>query len=419
MRIAVVGAGIVGMAITHALLDEGHRVDVIDRDRADSSASVGNAGWIAHVDILPLASPKMWRHLPRWLIDPLGPLSISPCYVPRLVPWLVRFMAASRKARVAASTKAIHALNAAALPAWERRLASLGLSDLLRRRGILSVWTDRAAFAAAAAIHARQSALGIPVERLDATGVRRLEPAFGAGAVVGGALYETGAHVADPRVLLNKLTERARARGARMIGGDVTRISGGAETVTAHLATGAPIAAERIIVAAGAWSKPLAARCGDRVPLDAERGYNITLPPNSLGLTRPVMYEGMGMVTTPLDTGDRIGGSVEFAGLAAPANWSRVDAMLGRLRRALPGLPPREGERWMGFRPSLPDSLPVIGPSRRDQRILYAFGHGHYGLTQAAITAEIIAARLARRPTNLDTAPYAAQRFSNRPAISR
>jgi D-amino-acid dehydrogenase len=411
MRIAVVGAGIVGMAVAHALLDEGHAVDVIDRDRAASSASVGNAGWIAHIDILPLAAPKMWRHLPRWLIDPLGPLAIAPSYAPRLMPWLVRFMGASTPARVAASTKAIHALNAAALPAWERRLASLGLNDILRRRGILSVWTDPAAFAAAAASHAQQSALGIPVERLDAAGVRELEPAFGDGAVVGGALYETGAHVADPRVLLDTLTERAGARGTRLIAGDVVDLVSASETVTVQRAAGAPIAADRVIVAAGAWSKPLAARCGDRVPLDTERGYNITLPPNALGLTRPVMYEGMGMVTTPLDTGDRIGGSVEFAGLAALANWSRVDAMLGRLKRALPGLCRSEGVRWMGFRPSLPDSLPVIGPSARDRRILYAFGHGHYGLTQAAVTAEMIAALVAGRPTSLDATPYAAQRF--------
>ncbi len=410
MRIAVVGGGIVGIAVTHALLDEGHEVEVIDRDGPTGGASAGNAGWIAHMDILPLASPKAWAYLPRWMLDPLGPLSIAPAYLPRLLPWLLRFAAASMPGRIAAGSAAIHAINAVALPAWENRLAKLGLEALLRRRGVLSVWTDPSDFAAAASLHSRQSALGIPVERLDAAGVHRLEPAFGQ-AIAGGALYETGVHVADPRLFLEKLSERAWSRAARRTLSEVTDLESSPAGVTLHLASGERIVAERVVLAAGAWSKQLAARCGDRVPLDTERGYNITVAPGSLGLTRPIMYEGLGFVTTPLDTGDRIGGSVEFAGLNAPANWARVDAIVSRLKRVLPDSHVGEGVRWMGFRPSTPDSLPIIGAASRDPRIVHAFGHGHYGLTQAAVTAEIIAALIAGRQPPVAPAPYSPQRF--------
>ncbi|MDB5562048.1 MAG: amino acid oxidase, partial [Hyphomicrobiales bacterium] len=150
---------------------------------------------------------------------------------------------------------------------------------------------------------------------------------------------------------------------------------------------------------------------GDAVPLDTERGYNVTFAPGTLGLTRPVMYEGHGFVSTPLDSGDRVGGSVEFAGLEAEPNFARVDAILTRLRRFLPELQADAGPRWMGFRPSLPDSLPVIGPSAKGAHVIYAFGHGHHGLTQAAATAEIVAALVADREPAFDIAAYSARRF--------
>ncbi|MBP2230063.1 D-amino-acid dehydrogenase [Azospirillum agricola] len=410
MRIAVVGAGIVGVAIAHALLDEGHGVELFDREGPAAGASAGNAGWIAHMDILPLASPKAWAHMPRWILDPLGPLSIAPRHLPALAPWLLRFVAASRPGRIAAGSRAIHALNASSLPAWERRLAALGLDGHLRRRGILSVWTDAAGFAASAALHARQAVLGIPVERLDPAALRGLEPAFGA-EVAGGALYPTGAHVGDPLLFTEALAGAARARGARVTVAAVEWMEAREDGVVLRLGGGRTAAADQVVIACGAWAKPLAAAVGDRVPLDTERGYNITVPTGTLGVTRPVMYEGHGFVTSPLDGGDRIGGSVEFAGLDAPPNWARVDAMLGRLRRVLPGRPVGDGARWMGFRPSIPDSLPVIGPATADRRVIHAFGHGHYGLTQAAATADIVAALIAGRPAPIDPAPYAASRF--------
>ncbi|MDR3515099.1 MAG: FAD-dependent oxidoreductase [Azospirillaceae bacterium] len=411
MRITIIGAGIIGATVAHELLDQGHDVVLIDPEEPGSGASRGNAGWIAHLDILPLASPKAWHNMPRWMLDPLGPLSIRPAYLPRLAPYLLRFLLASRAGARAAGTQAIIALNGLALPAWERRLAALGLSDHLRRRGLLSVWSRPADFAAAQPVIEAQKALGIAVELFDGAGVRRLEPAFGP-VVVGGAWYPAGCHVADPRDLTVAIASAAVQRGATLIRAKVESLDATAEGVRLTLAGVPREAADLVVIAAGAWSRPLASDVGDAVPLDTERGYNITLARGTLGLERPVMFEGEGMVTSPLDSGDRIGGAVEFAGLDAPANMARVDAMLARLRRFLPGFTDGVvGERWMGCRPSIPDSLPVIGRSARHANVIHAFGHGHYGLTQAAATAELVGAMVAGQAAPIDPAPFAVTRF--------
>ena len=397
------------MTAAHGLLDAGHAVTIVDPGGFGDGASRGNAGWIAHMDVLPLASPKAWRNLPRWMMDPLGPLSVRPGYVPRLAPWLARFVAASRPGRIRASTLAIMALNQRALPAWRQRLQSLHMEGFLRPRGILSVWSDRRAFEAAGPLLAFQADHGIPVEVLDRAGVHDLEPALGEAAVAG-ALYTTGCHVSDPHLLTAALGQAALNRGASLVRRPVRALHA-RERVVIEMDDGTTIHGDRAIVAAGAWSRPFARMLGDRIPLDTERGYNTTLPSGTLGLSRPVMFEGEGFVTTPLDTGDRVGGAVEFAGLEGPPNFARIDAILGRLKRFLPEARLERHSAWMGFRPSIPDSLPVIGPARGDARVVYAFGHGHHGLTQAAITAELVAALIGDREPEIALTPFSPQRF--------
>jgi D-amino-acid dehydrogenase len=411
MHIVIIGAGIVGITTAHALLDAGHEVTIVDPGNQPGRPCDGNAGWIAHVDILPLASPKVWRNLPRWLVDPLGPLAVRPAYLPALAPWIARFIAASRPARIERSIGAIRALNAEALPAWRRRLEALQLTRHLRERGILSVWKSEPAFKAALAHITRQQGLGIPVEVLDRGALRALEPALGEAAIAG-ALYPTGCHVSDPKAVVADLASRARERGARWVTARAVSVDPGTDDIRVILDRGDAVSGDKCVLCAGAWSKPLAASLSDRIPLDTERGYNMTVPPGTLGLSRPVVFEGEGFVTTPLDIGDRIGGAVEFAGLEAAPNYERVDAIVTRLRRFLPDLPAElNGPRWMGFRPSIPDSLPVIGPAGKTNRVLYAFGHGHHGLTQAAITAEMVAALVDDRPPPVAVQPYSATRF--------
>ncbi|MBA1154530.1 NAD(P)/FAD-dependent oxidoreductase [Microvirga mediterraneensis] len=411
MRIAIVGAGIVGLAAAHALLDRGHEVVLIDPGGQTARPTDGNAGWIAHTDIMPLASPKVWRNLPNWLMDPLGPLTIRPAYLPALTPWLMRFVLASSPRRIKASMAAIRAINAEALPSWKRLLSSLDLNAHLREKGILSVWKKQEAFLRAKDVLDRQRDLGIGVEILDQEQLANLEPAL--HNVEAGVLFPEACHISDPAHLASDLKRLALARGAQLVAARVLALEPDDAAIHIRMEGAAnAVVADRAVIAAGVWSRPLAKMLGDDVPLDTERGYNATYPKGSFGLDRPVMFEGEGFVTTPLDTGDRVGGAVEFAGLDAKPNHDRTSAMIARLRRFLPDFKAdQDARRWMGFRPSIPDSLPVIGPSRRDRRIVYAFGHGHHGLTQAAVTSRLVADLIDGMTGEIDLKPYSAQRF--------
>jgi D-amino-acid dehydrogenase len=411
MRVAIIGAGIVGLATAHALLDRGHDVVLIEPGSKQGRPTDGNAGWIAHTDVMPLASPKAWRNLPRWLMDPLGPLTIRPGYLPHLAPWLARFLLASSPSRIKASIGAIRSINAESLPAWKSLLSSLNLNGHLRENGILSVWRHQGAFLRSQDIIERQRGFGIEAHALSAAALGDLEPAL--RNVEAAVLYPDACHVSDPAVLAADLLRIALERGAVHVAANALQIEPKGEFI--HVWTdGADqvVAADQVVVTAGIWSRTLAAQLGDRIPLDTERGYNATYPKGTFGIARPIMFEGEGFVTTPLDAGDRVGGAVEFAGLEAAPNHSRTDAMVQQLRRFLPHLPSEPAaKRWMGFRPSIPDSLPVIGPAGKDRRVIYAFGHGHYGLTQAAVTAQMVAGIIEERPSPVDESPFSAQRF--------
>lgn len=410
MHILIVGAGIVGLTSAHRMLDLGHQVTLVDRGEP-TAAYRGNAGAIAHTDILPLASPRMILQAARWLLDPLGPLAVRTAYLPRLAPWLLRFLLASLPSRVERSVQGIVPLQAMALPAWERLLARLGLMGEINRHGMLFVFEDVGAFEASKPGYRRQLELGIPLELVDGSVLRSLEPAL-SDKLQRAAFFPGVVHVNDPRELAAKLATAAVERGALLEEAAVSgiAIAEGDEPV-AVIEGGRSIAADRIVISAGAWSKALAVSLGDSIPLESERGYNATLAEPGVRFTRPVLFEEHAFVITPLKTGLRVGGAVELASTAASPNWRRVEALLGKARRFVPDL--KEGGRvdWMGCRPSLPDSLPVISPSRWNRKVVYAFGHEHHGLTQAAATAELVGALIADEPPPIDLAPYSAQRF--------
>lgn len=410
--VIVVGAGVIGLACAHAALREGLSVAVVDRDFEGDRASHGNAGGIAVSESTPISVPGLFFKAARWLLDPLGPLSVSPAHLPRALPWFLAFNRVSRPQHYTAISHALAALNNRVYDDLLPVLSELGMRDALYRRGALTVYETDAAFAADARGWAFKRELGVRWHALNGTDLHALEPAL-APVFKHAVMLEDWAHLSDPKALVTRWRARVVALGATMIQGDAAHLDVSAAQAPAVVLTGdRRVAARQVVVACGAWSATLAQSVGDRVLLDSERGYNTTLPAAAATLAREVIFAERKFVATPLDIGLRIGGAAEFAGLSAPPNYRRADALLALGRKFIPGLNEQGASRWMGHRPATPDSLPVIGRSPRADAVVYAFGHGHLGLTQSATTGALVADVLMRRAPRVDLAPYAISRFS-------
>ncbi|CAH1667710.1 NAD(P)/FAD-dependent oxidoreductase [Chelatococcus asaccharovorans] len=408
--VAIVGAGIIGIAAASFLQDEGRDVLLIDRGEPAQGASFGNAGAFAFSDILPLASPRIMRKAPRWLIDPLGPLSIPPAYLPEILPWLIRFWRASWPDRVRGAMVAQAALMRLASREMAALVAAAGLDGMVRSDGSLELYEREAELTAAMPGWDARAQEGIAFQHVRGAAMADLQPGlsprFVAGTFVPG--WKT---VSDPYDFARALAARLVRRGGRIARHEVAAIRPVAGGVALDCRDGSSIMARQAVIACGAWSRSLARALGDDVPLETERGYNTTLPPGAFDIRRQLIFGGHGFVITPLSSGIRVGGAVELGGLARGPNFARSEAMLRKAAGFLPGLKTDGGRQWMGFRPSLPDSLPVIGASRASADIVYAFGHGHLGLTQSAATGRLVADLVAGRAPVLDIARFSPQRF--------
>jgi D-amino-acid dehydrogenase len=407
----VIGAGIIGLAAGFELARAGRRVLLLDRSGVAAEASHGNAGALAFSDILPLASPGILRKVPRWLCDPLGPLALRPSYVPRIAPWLWRFWRASLPERVAASTRTQAALMRLAAAATRPMLEAAGAADQLRDGGNLHVYESEAAWRRSLPGWQLRAAHGIGLQHLHGRdAIAEWQPGL-AASLVAATFVPRWQTVIDPLQVALRLADALTACGGALRRAEATALQPSADAVQVRLSDGRCIDAQRVVVAAGAWSHRLARSLGDRVPLEAERGYNTTLPPGAFDLRRQLTFPDHGFVVTPIAGGVRVGGAVELAGLRAPPNYARADALFAKAQRFLPGLRSDGATQWMGFRPSLPDSLPVIGMAPREPRVVYAFGHGHLGLTQAAATARLVRELVTGLPPSLDLAPLSVGRF--------
>ena len=407
----VVGAGIVGLAIALRLRQAGFEVLLIDRQGVAAEASRGNAGALAYSDILPLASPGIIRQAPRWLLDPLGPLSIRPAYLLRITPWLCRFWRASQPQQVLASTRAQVALMALAAQAMPRLLQAVHAQEQLHTDGNLQLYESRTEWQASLPGWQVRAEHGIAFDHLQgADAIAALQP--GLSPAFTSATFVPGwQRIDDPHRLCNQVADAFVQAGGRLRRAHAQALRPSANGVVVQLQGGQPLLAKRVVVAAGAWSHKLALSLGHRIPLETERGYNTTLPAGAFDLRCQLTFGGHGFVVTPIAGGVRVGGAVELGGLQAPPNYRRAQALLAKAQRFLPGLKAERGTQWMGFRPSLPDSLPVIGPAPGEPRVLYAFGHGHLGLTQSAATAELVADLAAGRQPAVDIAPFSPARF--------
>jgi D-amino-acid dehydrogenase len=408
--VVVIGAGVVGLSAAIALEARGLAVTVLEREAPAAGASAGNAGAFAFTDILPLASPGILRKAPKWLLDPLGPLSIPPSYAMQIAPWMFRFWRACSASRVALSTAAQTALMDLSKAALEPFLTETGTASMLRKEGNLQVYESQAELDASLPGWKARAEHGIEFRHMDAAGMAEIQPGL-APRFTHGTFTPGWYSIADPKLYTLALADHFRARGGVIERAEVSglkAIDGGVEIATAD---GRVRRVERVVLAAGAFSHLLARGLGENIPLETERGYNTTLPADAFDLRTQVTFGGHGFVVTRLSTGIRVGGAVELGGLKLPPNFRRSEAMLEKARRFLPGLKPDGGVQWMGFRPSMPDSLPAIGRARATANVVYAFGHGHLGLTQSAGTARLVAELLTGQPTSIDIAPFSPQRF--------
>lgn len=409
-QVIVVGAGVVGLSVALAAQARGHAVTVLDREGPAAGASAGTAGAFAFTDILPLASPGILRKAPKWLIDPLGPLSVRPAHALRIAPWMFRFWRACSPAQVRRSTVVQTALMDLSKAELEPFMAATGTLAMLRKDGNLQVYEGEAEFRASLSGWKAREEHGIEFHHLDAAGMAAIQPGL-SPRFTHGTFTPGWYSIADPKLYVLALAERFLAGGGRIERVEVKHLRPAGDGVALRLADGTETTAGRVVLAAGAHSRLLASGVGDRVPLETERGYNTTLPPAAFDLRTQITFGGHGFVVTRLSTGIRVGGAVELGGLKLPPNFRRAEAMLQKAQAFLPGLRADGGTQWMGFRPSLPDTLPVIGPSRATPHVIHAFGHGHLGQTQSAGTARLVADLLDGRRPPLDLTPFSAQRF--------
>lgn len=408
--VVVIGAGIVGVMAAHYLQNDGRKVLLIERDKVAAGASAGNAGILAFTEIIPIPSPGIMFKAPKWLLDPLGPLSLPPAYALNMVPWLWRFWRASSRKAFARGIVAQTAMMQLAAIEMERVRGIGELSPFFTHTGTLDLYDSEASFNAATPDWLEKEKAGFQFTSVGRADIERLQP--GLAPQFRHAMYSpAGIQVNDPQGLTCAIADLVVARGGALRTGEVRDIAPDADGVTITLADGATIAARTVVVAGGAWSKPLAARLGDPVPLETERGYNTTLPSQSFQLQRQLYFNDHAFVVTPLAEGIRVGGAVELGGLELAPNYRRSKALLAKAARFLPELTTEGGREWMGFRPSMPDCLPVIGRSSASPSILYAFGHGHLGLTQSAATGKLVSDLAAGRATSLPTEPFSPGRF--------
>ena len=413
-RVGVIGAGIVGVCAASWLQRDGHSVFLIDSGEPGRGASFGNAGCFNGSSVTPVAMPGVMWNVPRWLSDPLAPLALRWRYLPAIAPWLWRFARAGTPEKARAAARALRPLVGPTLEALKPLVSAAGAEHLVHRLGHLYVYRSAESREKDRFAWDLRRENGVEIDEFDADELRQLEPALSRDYVRGVLVRENG-HTSNPLELVERLVEhfvrsggelvRAQAYGFRLEDARLAAI----ETDIGELPAGIAI------VCAGAYSKSLAAALGDKAPLETERGYHLMIrEPEAMPRIPTADADGK-FVATPMDTGLRFAGTVELAGLSAPPDWRRAHILLDQGRKMLPALAASYREEkisvWMGHRPSLPDSLPVLGPSSATPDVIYAFGHGHVGMTSAPMTGKIVADLVTGRPPSIDIRPFSAGRF--------
>lgn len=409
LKIGIIGAGIQGVCNALFLKKNGYNVTLFDRDEPGNlSASYGNAGHFSPYASVPLNRPDVLTDVPSMLLSSTGPLALRWNYVPKMIPWFLKFILNCSKKKMMHTAKNMHQILNLALPTFDELFDEVDISGLVEKKGVIYVWNDQNLTSRELEINIRKE-LGVEQQILTPKEIHDLEPNI-KPFYHGGVFYSYARHTRNPKKVLLKLFDLFLAKGGKFLKINIQDLKFDGENPIVKSETQQFIF-DKIVIACGAFSKKLTDKLNEKIPLDTERGYHVQFKGCDHLISRPVVFTNRGFGITPMDQGLRVVGTVEFGGLKNPLSKSRIKNLIEGAKYMLDGLPEHQDE-WLGFRPSLPDFLPVIGPSKNYKNVFYSFGHNHLGWTLGAISGKIISKMIANENTNLNLEPYSSRRFS-------
>jgi len=408
LKIGIIGAGIQGVCSALFLQKKGYHVTLFDRNEPGNSASYGNAGHFSPYASVPLNRPDVITDVPAMLFSSRGPLALRWNYVHKMIPWFLRFLLNCRKDKMIHTAKSMHQILDQSLPAFDELFEEINLEGLVESNGVLYIWTDKNLKSRELEIKMRDE-LGVKQQILNQKEIHDLEPNI-KPFYHGGVFYDYARHTKNPKKILTKLFENFLIKGGKFLKLNINNLNFDGEKPVIRSETQRFIF-DKLVVSCGAFSKKLTDQLHEKIPLDTERGYHVHFKDCEHLISRPVVYANRGFGMTPMEQGLRVVGTVEFGGLENALSKSRIKNLILNAKDMLDGLPEHKDE-WLGFRPSLPDFLPVIGQSKNYKNVFYSFGHHHLGWTLGAISGKIVSTMIANENTNLNLKPYSSLRFS-------
>ena len=407
-KIGIIGAGIQGVCNALFLQKKGYEVTIFDKYEPGSSASYGNAGHFSPYASVPLNRPDVLSDVPSMLLSTRGPLALKWNYVYKMLPWFYSFVKNCRENKMMHTAKYMHQILDLSLPAFDELFEEINLDGLIEHKGIMYVWTNKSQKSRDLEINLRNN-LGVKQRLLSPKEIHDLEPNL-KPFYDGGVIYDYARHARNPKKILIKLFENFTLKGGKFLKLNIEKLDFDGEKPVIRSETQRFIF-DKLVIACGAFSKKFTDKLHENIPLETERGYHVHFKGYENLISRPIVYADKGFGMTPMEQGLRVVGTVEFGGLENPLSKSRISNLVLNAREMLDGLPEHNDE-WLGFRPTLPDFLPIIGPSKNFKNVFYSFGHHHLGWTLGAISGKIISSMISDENTNLDLEPYSSLRFS-------